>query len=77
MLPHTQVIIGAPNGDLGRSARVLGVADSGWKGTTTAFKLGEGAIVALIAERIELGFEEGLIIHGHSAASPTISAKSD
>src|SRR5260370_16489826 len=60
MLPHAEIIVRAPDRDLGADA----VIESERKAATAPLEIGEDAIPPLGAKLIEALFEEDFVVHG-------------
>jgi hypothetical protein len=66
VLPHAEIIVGAPDGDFAGSVRA--VPQRRGKTAGNAFQIGEDAVAPLGLQRIEGGMEETLVIHRLTAA---------
>ena len=63
MLAHAEVVVRAPHGHLVLGAVMM--AGSAGEGSRATFQLSEHAVVAVIAQPLDLRAEELLIVHIH------------
>ena len=68
VLPHAELVVRAPDRDLGIDAVI-----KGWKPAAAALNVGENAIPAFDAERIETPFEEAVEVHPKQQLSRPIA----
>ena len=61
VLAHAEVVVRAPDGDV--AGALADVAGGAREGAVGARELGEDAVVALLAERVELLAEQGVVVH--------------
>src|SRR5262249_4498874 len=61
VLPHAEIVVRAPDGDLGADAVIKGSR----KPAAAALKIGEDAVPPLGAERVETLFKKAFVIHGY------------
>jgi len=72
VLPHAELVVRAPDRDLGIDVVIKGLR----KPAAAALEVGENAIPALGAERIETPFEEAVEVHPKQQLSRPIASVS-
>ena len=71
VLPHAEIVVRAPDGDLGADAVIEGAR----KAAAAPLEIGKDAISPLGAQRIEALFEEALVIHAGPCWLPLLGRR--
>ena len=67
VLAHAEIVVRAPDGDLGADAMIVGARET----AAAPFEIGEDPVAALGVERVYARFEEIVEIHWQAAAKGT------
>jgi len=71
MLPHAEIVVGAPDSDLASETMIKGAG----KSAATPFKVGEAPVTALGTKRIKPLFEEAFVVDLETSCLWSLAAR--